>query len=138
MSEDTLLGLLKDPKYLPYDTFLRNFLRDKPHTLPAAQGKLLAMAGETMNAPHNIYNMLNNVDIPFPDVHDDGGGIIRLSHIRYNALIRSRNRSVRKKAFESMMGAFMAFSATIAAAYSASVKNDIFLVKARAFGSSLE
>jgi oligoendopeptidase F len=136
--ENLLRGLLDDPRYLPYSAYLRNVLRDKPHTLPSGQEKLLAMAGETLSAPQNIFGMLDNVDLPFPEVHDETGEAVKLSHARYNVLIRSRDRSVRKEAFEGMMGAFKAFSATIAAAYSASVKGDIFLAKARGFGSSLE
>lgn len=44
--DDALLAeIAADPAMADYDAFLRNLIRQKPHTLPAEQEKLLAMMG---------------------------------------------------------------------------------------------
>ena len=59
LPEEVLLEMKNDPDFNEYDVFIDDILRDKPHTLPAEQEKLLAMAGEVMGAPHSIFNMLS-------------------------------------------------------------------------------
>ncbi len=138
MDKAALEEMRNDPSFGEYSTYLDNLLRDQPHTLPYDQEKLLAMAGEVMGVPSTAYAMINNVDIPFPMVKDEDGSEVRLSHGKYGALIRARDREVRKMAFRGMMNAYKAFGSTITALYAGSVKGDLFAAKARHFNSALE
>ncbi len=138
MDKAALEEMRNDPSFGEYSTYLDNLLRYQPHTLPYDQERLLAMAGEVMGVPSTAYAMINNVDIPFPMVKDEDGSEVRLSHGKYGALIRARDREVRKMAFRGMMSAYKDFGSTITALYAGSVKGDLFAAKARHFNSALE
>lgn len=132
----TLEDLEKDPDFSEFSEMLRGLIRKKPHTLPAEQEALLAAAGEVLGAPHDIFSMFNDVDLPLPEVTMEDGQKRQLTHGNYGPLIRSQNRAVRKEAFEAMMGTFQKFSATMTAAYAGSVKGDVFTARARHYESA--
>ena len=132
----TLDALEKDPDFAEYSEMLRGLIREKPHTLPAEQERLLAAAGQVLGAPRDIFSMFNNVDLPLPEVTMEDGQKRRLTHGNYGPLIRSQNRAVRREAFEAMMGTFQKFAATMTAAYAGSVKGDVFTARARHYESA--
>ncbi|MBE5783288.1 MAG: oligoendopeptidase F [Clostridiales bacterium] len=136
LPEETLAEMANDPKFSQYSEVLRNLIRQKPHTLPAEQEALLAAAGEVLGAPHDVFSMFNDVDLPLPEVTMEDGSKGQLTHGNYGPLIRSQNRAVRKEAFEAMMGTFKKFSATLTAAYAGSVKGDVFAARARKYESA--
>lgn len=134
----TLEGLMKDPDMRDYDTFLRDLIRNKPHTLPADQERLLAMTGEIGAAPNNIYGMLTTVDMKFPEIENEKGEKVELTEAGYGTYIRSTNRKVREDAFNALFGTYKNFASTIAATYGASVKGDLFSARARKFDTAIE
>ena len=136
LPEDTLKALMDDPAFSDYSEQLRLLLREKPHTLPAEQEKLLAEAGDVMGVPRDVFSMFNNVDLPLPQVTDENGEKVQLTHGNYGMMIRSRNRDVRREAFEGMMGTFRKFGATVTACYAGAVKRAVFEARARHYASA--
>ena len=136
LPEETLLSLARDADFSEYSEMLRQLIRQKPHTLPAEQETLLAAAGEVLGAPHDIFSMFNDVDLPLPQVTGEDGKKVQLTHGNYGPMIRSQNRDVRREAFEGMMGTFQKFSATMTAMYAGSVKGDVFRARARHYDSA--
>lgn len=121
-----------------YEFYLADLTRQKQHVLPPAEEELLAKASEILGAPANIYTMLTNADMTFPQTPDDQGGQIQLSEGRYAALIRSGNRGVRRAAFENLFCEYGKFRNTFAASFSGNVKSKIFQAKARNYSSTLD
>ena len=136
LPEEKLQEMMDDPDFSDYSEMLRGLLRQKPHTLPAEQEALLAAAGEVFRAPNEIFGMFDNVDVPLPEVTQEDGSKARLTHGNYGPLIRSKNREIRKEAFEGMMGTFKNFASTLTAIYAASVKGDCFRAKVRHYDSA--
>jgi oligoendopeptidase F len=137
MEESALQALMKDPALFDFDVYLHTLIRNKPHTLPAEQEKLLAMTGEMAGAPQNIFSMLTKVDMKFPDIQNEKGEEVSLTEAGYGTFIRSSDRRVRKDAFTSLFETYTNFGATIAAAYSGSVKGDLFAARARGFETAV-
>ncbi|MDR2515724.1 MAG: oligoendopeptidase F [Christensenellaceae bacterium] len=123
---------------LPYARFLEKQLRMEMHTLSPEIENLLAASGEMADAPDTIYSMLTEADFVFPEITGEDGQKAPMSHGRYRLFLESRNREVRKAAYEAMHGQYKAFSNSIAAAFSASVKKDRFYAQARKFPTTLE
>ena len=121
----------------PYRFMLEKMLRMKPHTLSEPEERLLAMAGEVLEAPHTIYSMLNDADMKFPTIQGEDGQDVTITHGRYIPLMESRNREVRKNAYEGMYSTYKGFINTISAAYSANVKAELFGAAARGFESTM-
>ncbi len=138
MDDSTLKALMNDPALADYNVYLRNLLRNKPHTLPAEQERLLAMTGEMAGAPQNIYSMLTKVDMKFPDIHNEKDEIVPLTEAGYGTFIRSNDRRVRKEAFSALFETYTNFGSTIAATYAGSVKGDLFAARARGFQTAVE
>lgn len=121
-----------------YDHFLEDISRQRPHILSAAEEQILAMSGEVAAAPQNIYTMINNADIRFPGIKDENGDEVELTKGRYIHFMESRDRRVRRDAFEALYGTYKKQINTIAATLSSNIKKDIFFSKARKYASDLE
>ncbi|MGN1367439.1 MAG: oligoendopeptidase F, partial [Aristaeellaceae bacterium] len=135
MDEAVLREIAADPDMADYDTYINDLLRKKAHSLPKEQEKLVAMMGQVAQAPNNIFSMLTDVDMKFPDVIMPDGTARTLTEGTYSAFIRDPNRDVRKQGFEGIMGTYGKFSNTIAATYAANVQKDVFFANAYKYSS---
>jgi len=139
ISEETLGKFLKENEDLKlYDFYLKDILRLKPHIRSAEMEELLADAGEMADAPSNIFSMFNNADVKFPEIKDEDGEDIRITHGRFIRLMESKDRRVRKEAFQGLYATYKSFQNTLAAAFSSNVKQEVFFAKARKYSSTLE
>lgn len=59
-----------------------------------------------MGASVQTFSVLNNADLKFPTVKNDEGEEVLLSHGRYSLLMQSKNRLVRKEAYDAMYSTF--------------------------------
>ncbi len=133
-----LEALQTAPDMADYSEYIRNLIRENPHILSPEQEKLLAMMGELQQAPDNIFSMLSNVDMTFPDVHMPDGTTSPLRESNLSTYLHDRNQDVRRQGWEGIMSTYGRFGATIAAIYGASVKKDQFNADARHMPSAVE
>lgn len=136
LPKKTLKAYLDDPDFADFDVMLKDLERMRPHTLSADKETLLANAQEVFGAPSNIYDMLTDVDMSLGKVKNDEGKLVDLTHARFGSLMESRNRAVRKGAYERMMKAYGAYGSTFAATYAANVKGDVFAARAHGYKSA--
>jgi oligopeptidase F. Metallo peptidase. MEROPS family M03B len=121
-----------------YDFMLKDILKLKPHTLSKAEEELLAAVSDCLDAPHNIFGMLSNADMTFPVIKNEEGKEVELTEGNYSSFIRSKDRRVRKEAFEALFGTYEKYKNTLAVSLTSSIKNFIFVTKARKYKSALE
>ena len=62
-----------NPDFSDYDMYLDDLIRHRPHTLSAAEEKLVAMVGDVASAPSTIYDMLTDADMRVPEITDEAG-----------------------------------------------------------------
>lgn len=137
--EDMLAQFYHDNEELKqYDFYLKDILRRKAHILSGEMEELLADVGEIAEAPDNIFSMFNNADIKFPEIRNEEGEMVRITHGRYGQLLESEDRRVRREAFEGVYSTYYSFRNTLAASFSANVKQEAFFAKARKYSSTLE
>ena len=128
----------ENEELLVYRQYFENIIRQKKHVLPTEQEQLLAAMGEVAESQKDIFSMFNNADIRFPEITGEDGHPVQVTHGRYMSLMQSRNRQVRKDAFEAMYGVYGDWRNTLAAMYRANVKQEAFLAKAHKYTSDLE
>ncbi|MDF2944474.1 MAG: yjbG [Herbinix sp.] len=121
-----------------YDFYLKDILRLKPHILSGEMEELLADAGDIADASSNIFSMFNNADIKFPEIMGENGETVKITHGRYGQLLESNDRRVRKEAFEGVYATYNSYRNTLAASFSANVKQEVFFSKSRKYTSTLE
>jgi oligoendopeptidase F len=122
----------------PYRHYLDNLMRRKEHVLSPKEERILAMAGEVAAAPEHIFRMVNNADMHFPYITDENGQEVELTHGRYIQFMESRDRRVRKQAFEELYRTYGKQKNTIASTLNYSIKKDIFYSRIRNYPSTLE
>ena len=139
LPEDTVRQWVEQtPELQVYSHYLDNILRMKPHTLPTEQEEILARASEMAQAASQIFRMFNNADLRFPTIRDEDGNEVELTHGRYLRFMESKNRDVRRSAFEAMYSTYEQWKNTLATTYSSAVKRALFFARTRKYGSSLE
>lgn len=121
-----------------YRGLVDEILRTKEHVLSAEMEKLVAMTGEMAQTPEQVYSIINNADLIYPEIEDENGEKVRLSHGNFVPFEESGDRRVRKDAFEAFYSIYKQFAGTIAGLYSGQVKQQIFYAKARNYASTLE
>lgn len=126
------------PELENYRRYLDDILRQKAHTLSSGEEELLSMSADMSYGPQTIFNMFNNADLHFPSIDDGEGGQIEITHGRFITLMENTNRQVRKDAFMGLYQTYESFKNTLAAAYSANVKKELFYTRARKYTSTME
>lgn len=136
LPEETLQAIVNDAQLADHKFILENLLRQKPHTLSAAEEKLLATLGEALGAPAEIADNLQDADMVFDAVQDGSGNTVELTGSNYIMLQMSSDRTLRKNAFESYYKGYRQHINTFAAAYAGAVKGATAEASLRHYESS--
>lgn len=135
--EETLKVFLSaDNGIKHYARVMEQILAKKPHTLSKESEELLAQSNEAMQGASQIFTMFNNADIVFLEITGSDGKRVRITHGNYISLLESEDRRVRKEAFLGLYGVYEQFANTLAATYSAEVKQALYYAEARKYSSS--
>lgn len=136
---EVLEGYYKEEPALElYRKQIEEIQRLKEHSLSAEMEKLVAMTTEMAQVPSDVYSILNNADLTFPEIKDENGEMVRLTQGRFVPMLESADRRVRKDAFENFYKTYEQFLNTMASIYNGQVKQQIFYAKARKYNSTLE
>lgn len=137
IEEEKLQSFIEENKDLQlYKKSLERIVRQREHTLSEREEKLLSEASDPLQTASTAFGMLNNADLKFPTIKDENGNDVELTHGRYINFMESKNRDVRKAAFEAMYDTFGSFRNTFAATLSGAVKKDNFYAKVRNYNSA--
>ncbi len=138
LPKETLDAFRKDARLCGYAHILDNIERGRAHTLDAQRETMLALLSDAAGTPDNAFTMLESVDMTFPNMLDESGKEIAITHGTFGVLRESRDARVRKEAFEKYFGEFNRYINTFAAMYGGSVKFDTFYAAVREYPSACE
>ena len=130
--------LAEEPKLQPYKHFFDKLLQNKEHVLSQREEELLAGAGEIFGAASETFAILDNADIVFPLVKDEDGNEVQLSHGVYMRLVESKNRDVRRGAYEALYATYEQYQHTYAKTLQTNVKVQNYRAKVRNYKSARE
>ena len=130
--------LAEEPKLQPYKHFFDKLLQNKEHVLSQREEELLAGAGEIFGAASETFAILDNADIVFPFVKDEDGNEVQLSHGVYMRLVESKNREVRRGAYEALYSTYEQYQHTYAKTLQTNVKVQNYRAKVRNYKSARE
>ena len=126
------------PELNLYKQDIDDIMRQKDHILSAREESILAQMGEVGNSPQKIFSMLNNADLKFPTIKDEQGKDVEITHGNFIPLMESKDRDVRKRAFEGLYSTYKGFKNTFAASLNGDLKKNIFNANVRNYNSSRE
>lgn len=136
-SEEYLNSLISDKDFSDYDYQLKLILKSKTHIPGEAEQRVVALASETLGSFNEIFGMIDNIDLPLPEIEVDGQSR-KLTHGLYGLMLHSTDRQMRKTVYEKYYSAYISLLNTITANYYGNVKKDVFLSKVYKFDSCLD
>ncbi|GAB7388479.1 oligoendopeptidase F [Bacillaceae bacterium] len=128
---------LRHPSLQPFAKPVRNILRKKTNIRSHEVEEVLAGTEEFATAPEEAYSMLLQADMRFPEL-EHVGGKLQLTPANLLHLLKSEDRSVRKRAFQAFYETLEQYENTMATLLAAEVKKNNFYAKERRYRSALE
>ncbi|MCQ6265548.1 oligoendopeptidase F [Fictibacillus sp. WQ 8-8] len=134
LPEETIQTYVKEYKELAlYKHALDEINRQRPHVLSKEEEALLADVSEVTASASTTFGMLNNADLKFPEIKDENGDEVEVTHGRYIRFLESSDRRVREDAFKAVYGTYDRFKNTFASTLAGTVKKDNFFARTRKF-----
>lgn len=121
-----------------YKKYVDDIIREKPHTLSEKEEEILAAASDLSNVSENVYDMLSFADLEFPEIDDEKGNNVRITHSNFSTFLKSKNSTIRKNAFEALYSTYDRYKNTFASTLYGGIKSEIFYSKIRKYESALE
>ena len=138
IEEEKLKAMMADPALRTYRHTLEDTDRMRRFTLDAQSEKMLAMLSDAAESTSNCFDMLESVDMTFPEITDEEGKTVTLTHGNFGVYRESADQRVRKESFEKYFGEFKRYINTFAAMYAGNVKMDNYYTRVRGYASTCE
>lgn len=130
--------LKKEPGLEPYRFRIENIIRGKEHTLPEDQQKIVSLTGLFSGAPSRVANMLNDSELPNPEVTLSNGDKIILNYANYVKYRSSKNPEDRSLVMREFWKNQKKYQNTFAILQDAAIKQHLFSAQVHNFNSCLE
>ena len=137
MDEAYLKELIADKDFSDYDYQIKLLLKRREHVVSEKEERLVALAGETLGSFSDIFAMIDNADLPLPEIEWEGK-MRKLTHGLYGLILHSPDRKKREEAYKKYYSAYIGLLNTITANYYGNVKKDVFLSRVYNFNSCLD
>lgn len=127
-----------EEKLREYEIVLKDLFRYKNHTLTEEQELIVSKLSKSLSSSSNTYEMLTDSDMTFGFIKDESGNDVELTSSNYSKYLKSKNRNVRKQAFDLTYETYSKYKNTIASTYVGDIEANSTLAKIYNFTSSLE
>ncbi len=115
---------------------LHTQLRLAAHTLSPSEEALMAAAGDPLSQPQQIFEILDNADLPWPKVTIHGK-LVTLDQETYVKYRDDQDPKVRAQVFHAFWPVYKSFERTIGTIYTAHLKGVTFDAHVRKYDSGL-
>ena len=138
LDEEKLNTFYKEEEKLEdYRFSIENIYRFKNHTLDEEKEKMLSNLSKCLSNPEETYEALTDSDFEYDYITDEKGNKVKFNESNYSLLIKSKDRSVRKRAFEMLHNKYKKYIRTITSTYKGEVETNVVLAKIRNYDSAI-
>ena len=139
IDESKLNSWIEAPEFADYKIYIKKLLHFKQYILSEKEERILSLQGQSAQTAETAFKVLTNVDMnkTFGTVMVDGEER-QLTETTYGVFMHNQDRKVREDAYKKFYAKYEEHQNTIAALYAGNVNQDIFSMRARGYGSSLE
>ncbi len=138
LDEEKLNTFYKEEEKLEdYRFSIENIYRFKNHTLDEEKEKMLSNLSKCLSNPEETYEALTDSDFEYDYITDEKGNKVKFNESNYSLFIKSKDRSVRKRAFEMLHNKYKKYIRTITSTYKGEVENNVVLAKIRNYDSAI-
>lgn len=128
----------EESRLLQYETQIKEIYRYKKHTLSDEEEKLLSSIGKIVGNSYDTYELLKDCDMSFDDIKDVNGEKMELTNSSYALYIESKDREVRKEAFETLYKEYKKYANTFASLLASNMKELSTLARISKYKSAIE
>ena len=133
LSDEAVESYLAEERNSDYRIYIRKARRMKEHVLSDKEERIMSLFSANRSGYQQAFGDANNIDFDFGEVRGE-----KLTHSTFAKLIRSEDESIRKETYEKLYSVYEKNQHVLARIYEGSIKNDIFVSRARGYSSSLE
>lgn len=137
MDPQVLKDISAGEDFEPYRMFFKEIERSRLHVLSDAEERILAAMGEVAGAPAEIYSTLTNADIVFGTVVNAEGEEEEFSEGRAMSFLQSRDRRVRKDAYDTLYKTYGGLKNTLSQTLANNTKVNSLTARLRGYDSSI-
>ena len=137
LDDSYLKSVAADPAFSDYDYQIKRIIKGKAHTVTEVEERIMGMAYEVFNNFSETFGMIDNLDLPLPEIEYDGK-TTKLTHGLYGIILHSDDKAKRKEAYDKYYAAYGGLLNTIASTYLGNVKSDVLLSRVYKFNSCLD
>ena len=139
VDETKLRKWISLPEFKDYKIYIEKLLHFKKYILSEKEERILSLHMQPAQTPYNAFSVLSNVDMnkTFGTVNVCGEER-PLTETTWSVFMENQDRKVREEAYKKFYKKFEEHQNTIAALYAGNVNQDVFLMRARGYSSSLE
>ena len=121
-----------------YELLLKRIFRNKPHVLSEKEENILSSMQLIAGEPEKIAGIIRNSELQFQTIKDENGNEVKLTNENFMIYLKSRDRRVRKDAFEALYSSYNQYKETLAETLQGHVMVLSNSSKLRGFSSSKE
>ncbi len=129
---------IEEPKLKDYEIILKREFRYKEHTLSDEEEKLLSNLTKMLNNNCQTYELLKDSDLTFGTILDEAQKEVVLTESNYSIYIESKDRRVRKDAFQTLYKSYKQFSNSFASTLSGNINENITISRIKKYNSTIE
>lgn len=134
-----VLDYIKQNKALEeYRFYLESIYRFKSHSLSQIEEDIYVKALNAFGNCSEVFTNINNADIDLGYIKDENNNNVKLTSSNYSIYMKSKDRRVRKDAFDAMYNYYKNLKNTLAATYVGEIKESSFITKVKKYNSTLE
>lgn len=126
------------PELKEYEVLLEEIYRYKEHTLDEREERIVAELNKSLSSPSEIFEKLTDADMKFPDIVDENGNSVEFTESNYSIFIRSKDRRLRKDAFNILHNTYGKYKNTLSETYASLVEVEVALSKIYNFESAIK
>lgn len=121
-----------------YELLLKRIFRNKPHVLSEKEENIISSMQLIAGEPEKIAGIIRNSELQFQTIKDENGNEVKLTNENFMIYLKSRDRRVRKGAFEALYSSYNKYKETLAETLQGHVMVLSNSSKLRGFSSSKE
>ena len=128
----------EEPRLLELEKNIKDIYRYKPYTLSDEEEKILSSLTKAFGNDHDTFSYLTDSDLAFGTILDEDNKEVELTETNYSIYIRSKDRRVRKDAFDALYKVFKQFRNTLTSTLNGNIQQSVTISRVRGYDSSFQ
>jgi len=130
--------VVEEPRLTIYEHYFSNLFRKQVHIRSTEVEEVLGLLADPFSGAHSTARMLTDADFKFEPAVSKDGRQVSLTQGTLEKILTGADREARRTAWENYADTYLAYKNTLANNLITSIKQNVFMMRARRHSSTLE